>query len=53
MSVAVHQHSLTWAPQVIHLQGFILNFENLDTDNPESYKQFWVLYELQNKNMQT
>ena len=40
---AVHQHSLTWVPQVIHLQCFILSFENLDTDNSESYKKFWVL----------
>ena len=43
MSVAVHQHSLTWGLQVIHLQCFILNSENLDTDDSVSYKQFWVL----------
>jgi hypothetical protein len=43
MSVAGHKHSLTWVLQVIHLQCFILNFQNLDTDNSVSCKQFWIL----------
>ena len=42
MSVAVHKHSLTWVLQVIYLQCFILNFENLDTDNPVFCKPFWA-----------
>ena len=42
MAVAVHKHSLTWVLQVIRLQCFILNFENLDTDSSVSCKQFWV-----------
>jgi hypothetical protein len=42
MSVAVHKHSLTWVLQVIHLQCFILDPENLDTDNSVFCKQFWI-----------
>jgi hypothetical protein len=40
--VDVSVHEFTWMLQVTHLQCFILNCENLNTNSTAFYKEFWI-----------